>query len=434
MNNIIIVGAQWGDEGKGKIVDMLCEPFDVVVRYQGGHNAGHTVRIGDKKFILKLIPSGILHPGKRAVIGNGLVIDPGALIEEIGMLEAAGIDVTNQLSISNRAHVIFPFHRMMEKMTEDTHRRISIGTTSRGIGPCYEDKIGRRGIRMVDLLDREAFPALFDALVEEKEIIARALEIHERMDFKAIRAQYEAYGERLRPMVCDTARLVNTAMAQGKRVMFEGAQGTMLDVDHGTYPFVTSSSAAAGGACTGAGVGPTRIAGAVGVSKAYVTRVGAGPFPTELKDASGDEIRKRGHEFGSVTGRPRRCGWFDAPLLRYTAMLNGFDSFALTKLDVLDSLDQIAVCVAYRLDGRETLEMPATAREVERLEPVYEVLPGWQEPVGNVTRYEDLPGNARRYIEFLESQVGVEMGCISVGAERTQTILRPESRFQKLLG
>ncbi len=302
MSNLVILGAQWGDEGKGKIVDLLSDRFDMVVRYQGGHNAGHTVRIGDKTFVLKLIPSGILRPGKQAIIGNGLVVDPAALFVEIETLEAAGIEVSRQLSISNRAHVIFPFHRMMEKMSEAPGRK-AIGTTSRGIGPCYEDKIARRGVRMADLLDRETFAAQYDCLVQEKEIIARALGIHEQMDFDGIRIQYEVYAERLRPMVCDTSRLINDAMAQGKRVMFEGAQATMLDIDHGTYPFVTSSSAAAGGVCTGAGVAPTRINGVIGVSKAYITRVGGGPFPTEIHGEEGERIRQLGN--GSMC---RCCG------------------------------------------------------------------------------------------------------------------------------
>jgi adenylosuccinate synthase len=427
------LGAQWGDEGKGKIVDLFSDRFDMVVRYQGGHNAGHTVRIGDKTFVLKLIPSGILRPGKQAIIGNGLVVDPGALIDEIDTLEAAGIEVSRQLSISNRAHVIFPFHRMMEKMSEDRPGRISIGTTSRGIGPCYEDKIGRRGIRMADLLDRETFAAQYDFLVDEKEIIARALDIHEQMDFAGIRAQYEEYAERLRPMVCDTSRLINNAMAQGKWVMFEGAQATMLDIDHGTYPFVTSSSATAGGLCTGAGVAPTRINGVIGVSKAYITRVGGGPFPTEIHGEAGERIREIGHEFGAVTGRPRRCGWFDAPLLRYTAMINGFDSMVVTKLDVLDHLDEIPVCVEYRRCGATLADMPATAREIETIEPVYERLPGWSTPTAGISRYEELPAKAREYLEFLETRTGVEVGCISTGPERNQTIVRRGSRLEKLI-
>src|SRR6266542_1388203 len=343
MGNVIILGSQWGDEGKGKIVDLFADRFDIVARYQGGHNAGHTVFIGEKKFILKLVPSGILRPGKQAVIGNGLVIDPAALLSEIEMLEEAGVEVAGHLWISNRAQVLLPCHRLMEKMSEGRPGRVSIGTTSRGIGPCYEDKTGRRGIRIADLLDPEIFRARYDALVEEKVVIAKAFDIYEELDIDGVRDEYERFAARIRPMVCDTARLLNDAIAAGKRVMFEGAQGTMLDIDHGTYPFVTSSSASAGGAATGTGVPPTRIHGVVGVSKAYITRVGGGPFPTEALDATGDHIRERGSEFGSVTGRPRRCGWFDVPLARYTAMINGFDSLVITKLDVLDELEKIPV-------------------------------------------------------------------------------------------
>ena len=353
MGNVIILGSQWGDEGKGKIVNVFAERFDIVARYQGGHNAGHTVFIGDRKFVLKLIPSGILRPGKTAVIGNGLVLDPVALFAEIDMLESAGVGVAGSLFISNRAHVLFPAHRMMERMSEGRPGRISIGTTARGIGPCYEDKAGRRGIRVSGLLDREFFRSQYDSVMEEKVAIAKAFGIYDGLDLAAIRDQYEALAERIRPMVCDTALLLNQAIAAGKTVMFEGAQGTMLDLDHGTYPFVTSSSASAGGACTGTGVPPTRISGVIGVSKAYITRVGGGPFPTEALGAEGEAIRQRGNEFGAVTGRPRRCGWFDAPLMRYTAAINGFDSLVITKLDVLDEFDRIPVCVGYRSGGRD---------------------------------------------------------------------------------
>src|ERR1019366_5490263 len=378
MGNVIILGSQWGDEGKGKIVDLFAEKFDIVARYQGGHNAGHTVFIGEKKFILKLVPSGILRPGKHAVIGNGLVIDPAALLSEIEALESAGVAVAANLFISNRAHVLFPAHRMMEKMSEGRQGRVSIGTTSRGIGPCYEDKIARRGIRIADLLDTEGFRAHYDSVMQEKVVIARALGIDSELDLPAIRAEYEAFAERIRPMVCDTSVLLNNAIRDGKTIMFEGAQGTMLDIDHGTYPFVTSSSASAGGACTGTGVPPTRISGVIGVGKAYITRVGGGPFPTEALDGEGDLIRKRGNEFGAVTGRPRRCGWFDAPLLRYTAAINGFDTLVVTKLDVLDTLDEIPVCVAYKIDGVVTNEMPATSRALAKISPVYTTLPGWK--------------------------------------------------------
>lgn len=424
-NNIIILGAQWGDEGKGKIVDLLSGRFDIVARYQGGHNAGHTIQIGDKKFVLKLIPSGILHPGKRAVIGNGLVVDPVALMSEITMLEAAGIAVKEQLRISNRAHVLFPAHQAMEK-------RISIGTTSRGIGPCYEDKAGRRGIRMADLLDRQSFAIAFDALVAEKIVIEKAFGIHEERNTQKIREQYEELAERIRPMVCDTAELLNDAIGEGKNILFEGAQGTMLDLDHGTYPFVTSSSSTAGGACTGTGVAPTRISGVVGISKAYITRVGGGPFPSEALDAKGEHIRKVGNEFGSVTGRPRRCGWFDAPLLRYSAMVNGFDTIVMTKLDVLDELDKIPVCVEYKLEGKTITSMPSTTRELDHIQAVYEYLPGWQESTKGVSDFGKLPAKAKAYIEYLEKLTGVEVGCISTGPERTETIVRPDTAFAKL--
>ncbi len=432
MPNVIILGSQWGDEGKGKIVDLFSEPFDIVARYQGGHNAGHTVFIGDQKYVLKLIPSGILRPGKKAVIGNGLVIDPAALLAEIDTLEAAGIAVAENLSISNRAHVLLPAHRMMEKMSEGRPGRVSIGTTSRGIGPCYEDKIARRGIRIADLLDKKFFRAQYDALMEEKITIAKAFGIAEDFDLAGIRAQYEAFADRVRPMVCDTAWLLNQAIRDGRRVLFEGAQGTMLDIDHGTYPFVTSSSASAGGACTGTGVPPTRIDGIIGVSKAYITRVGGGPFPTEALDGAGDQIRQRGNEFGAVTGRPRRCGWFDVPLLRYTAAINGFDSIVVTKIDVLDPFEKVNVCVAYRIDGRELTEMPPTVRDIETIEPVYECMPGWNTSTFGISSYDELPTRAKDYLAFLESRMGVEIGCISTGPERNQTIVRAGSRFAEL--
>jgi len=434
MGNVIILGSQWGDEGKGKIVDLFSDRFDIVARYQGGHNAGHTVFIGEKKFVLKLIPSGILRPGKQAVIGNGLVIDPLALLSEIDSLESVGIEVSKSLLISNRAHVLFPSHRMMERMSEGRVGRVSIGTTSRGIGPCYEDKIARRGIRIADLVNPDIFRPQFDSVMEEKAVIAKALGIYEELDLPAIRDQYEAFADRIRPMVRDTATFLNHAIAAGKQVLFEGAQGTMLDIDHGTYPFVTSSSATAGGACTGTGVPPTRINGVIGVSKAYITRVGGGPFPTEALDGAGDDIRKRGNEFGAVTGRPRRCGWFDAPLLRYTAMVNGFDSIVVTKLDVLDSFDRIPVCVGYRIGTQEICDMPPTVTEIEKLEPVYECLPGWQSSTFGVDSYDALPAKAKDYLAFLENKTGVEVGCISTGPERNQTIVRPGSRFAQLVG
>jgi adenylosuccinate synthase len=433
MSNVIVLGAQWGDEGKGKVVDLLAERFDIVARYQGGHNAGHTVFIGEKKFVLKLIPSGILRPGVQAVIGNGVVIDLAALLEEMEKLEASGIAVKGNLRISNRAHVIFPFHRLIEKMSEARENRIPIGTTSRGIGPCYEDKTGRRGIRIADLFDPEAFRTLYDILAEDKKTLADTFHLNEPIDYPAIREQTEAYAERIRPLVCDTAALLADAMKQGKRIMFEGAQGSMLDVDHGTYPFVTSSSATAGGAATGTGVPPTRIDAVIGVSKAYITRVGSGPFPTESTDAAGDLLRREGNEFGAVTGRPRRCGWFDVPLLRYTNMVNGFNTLVITKLDVLDHLDEIPVCVGYRLRGAEIHEMPATYRELEAIEPVYKNLKGWRTSTRGISEYTELPEVAREYLKFLEGQTEVEIGGISTGPERNETIIRAGGKLEKLI-
>jgi adenylosuccinate synthase len=434
MQNIIVLGAQWGDEGKGKVVDLLAERFDIVARYQGGHNAGHTVFIGEKKFVLKLIPSGILRPGVQAVIGNGVVVDLGALIDEMTSLEAAGIDVRKHLHISNRAHVIFPFHRLVEKMSEARENRIPIGTTSRGIGPCYEDKTGRRGIRVADLFDPESFRELYDTLAEDKQALAATFNIHETIDYAKIRHQYEEFAERIRPLVCDTAEYLAQAMSSGKRVLFEGAQGSMLDVDHGTYPFVTSSSATAGGACTGTGVGPTRIQGVIGISKAYITRVGSGPFPTEIHDEAGEILRREGNEFGAVTGRPRRCGWFDVPLLKYTAMVNGLDTLLITKLDVLDHLAEIPVCTGYKLNGQKITEMPATYRQIEAIEPVYVKHPGWKTPTRGVTRFDDLPEKARTYLQHLEKLTGIEVGGVSTGPERNETIIRAGSKLEKLIG
>jgi adenylosuccinate synthase len=433
MSNLIVLGAQWGDEGKGKMVDLFSDRFDIVARYQGGHNAGHTVFIGEKKYVLKLIPSGILRPGVRAVIGNGVVIDPAALVEEMGVLKAAGIEVESQLSISNRAHLIFPFHRLAERISEGRSDRVAIGTTSRGIGPCYEDKIGRRGLRIADLMDPASFDLIYDQLAADKATIAEAFHIPNDLDFAGVKKQYAEFARQIAPMVCDTAKLLNTAINEGKNLLFEGAQGTMLDVDHGTYPFVTSSSAAAGGACTGTGVAPTRIDGVIGVSKAYITRVGAGPFPSEDTGELGDQIRRAGNEYGSVTGRPRRCGWFDVPLLQYTAMVNGFDSLIVTKLDVLDDLEEIPVCVGYQIEGQHVSEMPATNARMDQIRPVYERLPGWRTNTRGCSSYPELPARAKSYLKFLEERSGIEIGCVSTGPERTQTMILPGSKIEKFL-
>jgi adenylosuccinate synthase len=432
MSNIVILGAQWGDEGKGKLVDLLADRFDYIVRYQGGHNAGHTILIGDRKFVLRLVPSGILHSGKIAVIGNGLVVDPIALLQETEQLKAAGVDVAKQLRISNRAQVLLPTHRIVEKISEARPGRVAIGTTSRGIGPCYEDKAGRRGIRMADLLDREYFGAAARMLMEDHLTRARAFGVEDEFDIGEAIEGYSEAAEKLRPLVCDTAYLLADAMDSGKNLLFEGAQGTMLDLDHGTYPFVTSSSACAGGVSTGAGVPPGKIDAVIGISKAYITRVGGGPFPTEALDERGDLIRNRGHEFGSVTGRPRRCGWFDAPLLRYSALLNGFETMVVTKLDVLDELAEIPVCVGYKIAGEIRREMPSTVRELAKAEPVFEVLPGWRTSTEGISKWEDLPGAAKEYVMFLEDRTGIEAGCISTGPERNQTVRRPNSRFSEV--
>src|SRR4051794_13172404 len=432
MSNLIVLGAQWGDEGKGKIVDLFSDKFDAVARYQGGHNAGHTVFIGSRKFVLKLIPSGVLRPGVTAVIGNGVVVDPAALLEEISGLESAGIPVKSQLRISNRMHIIFPFHRTIEKISEARADRTAIGTTSRGIGPCYEDKIARRGIRLADLVDPD-FESLYRSLAADKQLIADAFQIPERIDFDEILRQYKEYADQIRPMACDTSHLLNVFIREGKSILFEGAQGTMLDIDFGTYPFVTSSSAAAGGACTGTGVAPTKIDGVVGVSKAYITRVGAGPFPSEDHTELGEQIRKAGNEFGSVTGRPRRCGWFDVPLLRYTAEVNGFDSLIITKLDVLDELETIPVCVAYEVDGKTVTQMPASTRRMLAIKPIFEKLPGWKQSTRGLTNLNQLPKQAQDYLHFLEEKTGVEVGSVSNGPERNETMIVPGSKLERLL-
>lgn len=431
MANLIVLGAQWGDEGKGKIVNLFSDRFDIVVRYQGGHNAGHTVWVGEQKYVLKLIPSGILRPGKLAVIGNGVVVDPKALIEEIATLEKLGIDVFSQLRISNRAHVILPFHRMVERISEDAPGK-AIGTTARGIGPAYEDKIGRRGIRMADLVDKSLFSELYTQLQKDKRTIAAAFGVKQQDE--DVLDEYLGYAGKLRAMVCDTASLLNQSIKAGRRILLEGAQGTMLDVDHGTYPYVTSSNAASGGAATGAGIPPTRIGGIIGVSKAYITRVGAGPFPSEDHGEKGESIRKAGNEYGSVTGRPRRCGWFDVPLLKYTAMVNGFDSLVVTKLDVLDTLEEIPVCVAYRIDGKLVDGMPASQGELAKVEPVFEMLPGWRTTTFGIDRLDALPEQARSYLRFLEERTGVEVGSVSTGPERNQTLVVPGSKLATLLG
>jgi adenylosuccinate synthase len=422
----VIVGAQWGDEGKGKIVDVLSENFSVVARYAGGHNAGHTVIINGKKFVLQLVPCGVLRPGCRSVIGNGVVLDPLAFLKEAGALRDMGVQIDGNLFVSNRAHVILPYHRMIELAAENAPGRVKIGTTSRGIGPAYEDKMGRRGLRVADLLDLTLLKKHIENAVREKNMIAHALFNSEPVDADKMYIEYAAAAEKIAPFVCDTAVLLNQALRQGESILFEGAQGTMLDIDHGTYPFVTSSSATSGGAVIGTGVAPNAINSVIGITKAYCTRVGEGPFPTEEKGALGEEIRKRGKEYGAVTGRPRRTGWLDLPLLRYSGMINGTNWLVVTKLDVLDELAEIPVCVGYRIDGKPTIEAPAQASGFEKIECVYQKLPGWRTSTEGITEYGKLPKTARDYLTFVEKEAGAKIGMISTGPDRDHTIFVDE--------
>jgi adenylosuccinate synthase len=430
MKTAVIVGAQWGDEGKGKIVDALSESFALVARYAGGHNAGHTVTVNGQRFILQLVPCGVLRPGCIGVIGNGVVLEPIAFLAEVQKLRDAGMRIEGgergNLFVSNRAHVILPYHRMIEIAAETAPDRVRIGTTSRGIGPAYEDKMGRRGLRVADLLDTDLLRRHIENACREKNEIVHALFNHEPLDPDAIYRQYAQATERVRPFVADTAVLLNRAIARGESVLFEGAQGTMLDIDHGTYPFVTSSSSTSGGAVTGTGVPPGAIGAVIGVSKAYCTRVGEGPFPTELCDQTGQLLRDRGREYGAVTGRSRRCGWMDLPLLRYSVMINGISWLVVTKLDVLDELEEIAVCTAYKVGGKQVCEVPPQAAGYERLEPVYAKMPGWRASTEGVTSFDKLPAATRGYLRFLERESGARLAVISTGPSREQTILLDE--------
>jgi adenylosuccinate synthase len=418
----VIVGAQWGDEGKGKIVDVLSESFDCVARYAGGHNAGHTVIIKGQKFVLQLIPCGVLREGRKSVIGNGVVLDPFAFMKEVNSLKAMGVKLDGHLFVSNRAQVILPYHRMIELAAENAPGRVKIGTTSRGIGPAYEDKMKRSGLRVIDLLNKELLKTHIENACREKNLIAHALFNSEPLDADTMFREYSDIAEQVRPFVTDTAALLNKALTSGESIMFEGAQGTMLDIDHGTYPFVTSSSATSGGAVIGTGVAPTAIDTVIGVTKAYCTRVGGGPFPTELHGDLGDAIRKRGNEFGAVTGRPRRCGWVDLPLLRYSAMINGISWWVVTKLDVLDELAEIPVCVAYKINGKKTTTIPADAGSYDDIECVYETMPGWKTSTEGITAFDKLPKKAQDYLRFLEKESGAKIGMVSTGPDRDQTM------------
>jgi len=428
--NLAVLGAQWGDEGKGKIVDLLTPRFDIVARYQGGHNAGHTVYVNGTKFVLRLIPSGILHPGVTCVIGNGVVVDPQALFAEVDELAKHGINVDGRLFVSEKAHLILPYHRDLDLLSEARRGERKIGTTSRGIGPAYEDKIARRGIRVGDLAD----PKGLEQSVRDN-VSARNRLVHDStMEWEVVLAQVIEIGTRLTPMVRDVSLLLAQAFAAGKSVLFEGAQGTLLDIDHGTYPYVTSSNATIGGVCTGLGVGPRAIGGVMGVVKAYATRVGEGPMPSELHDEMGQLLRDNGNEYGAVTGRPRRCGWFDAVAVRYAARVNGLDVLAVTKMDVLDGLDEIRICTAYRCGDRTMTEFPSDAGVLAACEPVYETIAGWSEPTRGVRQFAALPENAKRYIKRLEEVSGVPAALVSTGSERHDTILRDDVLSARLPG
>lgn len=422
MSVAVVVGAQWGDEGKGKITDLLSRSADVVVRYQGGVNAGHTVVAKGQTFKLHLIPSGILYPQTECIIGNGTVIDPKVLIEELEQLEGLNIS-TDNLMISETAHVTMPYHRMIDQAAEERRGLNKIGTTGRGIGPTYADKSERSGIRMVDLMDPDSLKEQIEWTIGYKNTLLEKLYGLEPLDPADVIAEYQIYADRLRPFVVDSSLQISKAIQARRNVLFEGAQGTLLDLDHGTYPFVTSSNPVAGGSCTGAGVGPTVIDRVIGVAKAYTTRVGEGPFPTELHGDQGEELRDRGAEFGTTTGRERRCGWFDAVIGRYAVRINGLDCLAITKLDVLDHMDEIKVCVAYEIDGETCHDFPSNSRRFARCKPIYETMPGWNQSTESCRTLEDLPQEALNYLQFLASLMDVPIAIVSLGASRDQTII-----------
>jgi adenylosuccinate synthase len=423
MANLVVVGAQWGDEGKGKIVDILARDADFIVRYQGGSNAGHTVVTRRGTFVFHLIPSGILYAKKTCVIGHGVVVDPEALIEEMDSLQAKGVRIGKNFLISERAHLILPYHKAIERVSEQSRGFRKIGTTGRGIGPCYADKMSRIGIRMGDLLNPPLFRRKLEENLAEINLLLERLYGAEGFPVEKVFQQYMAYAERLRAHIADTSVILNQAIECGKQVLFEGAQGTHLDVDCGTYPYVTSSSAVAGGACTGTGVGPTKIDGVLGIAKAYTTRVGGGPFPTELKDEVGNGLQERGKEFGATTGRPRRCGWFDGVLARYATRVNGFTSMAVTKLDVLDGCQEIKLCTGYRHGGKLYTEMPADLDVLFACEPVYETFQGWMTPTTGMTSYKQLPLQAKRYLARVEEVADCPIDIISTGSRRSDTII-----------
>ena len=424
MPNVVVVGTQWGDEGKGKIVDLLTEQAQVVARYQGGNNAGHTLVVGGEKFIFHLIPSGILHPGTVCCIGNGVVLDPEVFLGEIERLKSRGVKVgPENLRVSERTQVIMPYHQRLDKAREKAKGAAKIGTTGRGIGPCYEDKVARRGIRVADLVNPELFRAKLQEALPEKNFLLEKFLGDRPFSFEEIFAPYQEMGKALKPLMANVSVLLQTALQTDKNILFEGAQGTHLDIDHGTYPFVTSSNPVAGGAATGSGIGPNALHRVLGIVKAYTTRVGGGPFPTECLDKVGDHMVECGVEFGSTTGRRRRCGWLDMVVLKEAARLNGLTGLAITKLDVLSTLNPVRICVAYELDGERREVMPPTLSELERCQPVFEDLPGWTEDLRGVRHFEDLPVNTRNYLKRLEELAGVPIQIVSVGPDREETIL-----------
>src|SRR5437773_8526756 len=419
---IVIIGAQWGDEGKGKVVDLLADRFDIVARYQGGHNAGHSVYVGDKAFVLRLLPSGIIHPDKTCVLGNGMVIDPKAFFEEVDQIKEQGISVTpGRLKVSSRAHLIMPYHRALDHTSEERLGNEKVGTTLRGIGPAYEDKAGRRGLRVADALVPDVLRSRIERNLEDANRIIVAYG-GEPLEAKTIIEETSAKVERLAPFITDTTHFLNVEAARGSAILLEGAQATLLDVDHGTYPFVTSSSTVIGGALVGTGLAPKHLSGVLGIVRTYTTRVGEGPFPTEMLESEaelGQLIRERGREYGASTGRPRRCGWFDAFATRYAAEINGFSSIALTKLDVLDALDEIKGCVGYNLNGKKCDSLPAVSQDLRRVEPIYETLPGWKSSTVGMTDLNELPFAAREYVKFLSNHIGAQIGLVSTGPERS---------------
>jgi len=424
MSNVAIIGAQWGDEGKGKVVDLFTREADIIVRFQGGNNAGHTLVVDSKKTVLHLVPSGALHADKLCVIGNGVVVDPAVLIEEIEALKAQGhLSDNKQLRISEQAHVIMPYHKLIDQARERLRGEGMIGTTGRGIGPAYEDKIARIGIRFVDLLEEDTFREKLERNIEEKNFYLKAILKEKALRFDEIHESYTGFRRKLKDYVTNTGLLLDEQMRAGKRVLFEGAQGTLLDVDHGTYPFVTSSSTITGGACSGSGVGPQNIQQVIGISKAYTTRVGRGPFPTEITGPEGETLRREGEEFGATTGRARRCGWFDAVGVRHAVRMNGLTGIALTKLDVLTGFKQIPICTAYRYEDRLITEFPASSKVMQNARPVYEELDGWSESLGDVRNFSDLPKAAQKYVRRIEETIGTEIILVSVGPGREQTIL-----------